>query len=74
MVGKGEEAAVVRTGAVVVAVAVRGGGVRRRREWPRWWGSASGVPATAKRKRVRGPKQAIRRKVNHLGPKAQCRC
>ena len=36
LVGKGEEALVVWTGAAVVAVAFRGGGVRRRRrEWPR---------------------------------------
>lgn len=48
MVGKGEEAAVVRTGAAAVAVAFRGGEARRRREWPRWWGIESGVPATAK--------------------------
>jgi hypothetical protein len=50
VVEKREEAAVVRTRAAVVAVAFRVGGVRRRREWPRWWGDASGVPATAESK------------------------
>jgi hypothetical protein len=47
VVGKGEEWS---AGAAVVAVAFRRGGVRRRREWPRWWEGASGVPATAKTK------------------------
>jgi hypothetical protein len=48
VVGTGEEWS---TGAAVVTVAFRRGGVRRRRrEWPRWWEGASGVPATAKSK------------------------
>jgi hypothetical protein len=69
--GKWEAARVLLLTVAGTAGALLPGGARppRRREWPRWWGGASGVPATANEEG-----NEIVRMANHLGPKAQLTC